>query len=319
MASRAQYSDEIKALVKAKYPLCRTPADRDRLAKELGIGSRQKLYNLASRLLATRPHANSANEWIGDDDDGYDATEDHSRLLIREDPDTLVWSKDDDRYLREHFGRSFRIEEIAFFLDRSETAVAYHARELGLRNIPKFYDVNKVKMWLGLSGSEVVKLWRAKKLDLYPCTDRHGKVKITLVSTTSLARFLLRHRMWKKLVDSPRRRADKFFVRDILESIAQLHREEACWEPNSWVSHGHTSLNPFSESGFGWFFDGDDDKMAGHEPGHELEPTDLSPEANVASDDWRRGARARVRFDEEVQALHQDLAEYEDDREEAFV
>ena len=47
---RARYSDEVKEEVRQLYPLCRTTADKEKLAKELGIGSVAKLYNLSSRL-----------------------------------------------------------------------------------------------------------------------------------------------------------------------------------------------------------------------------------------------------------------------------
>jgi hypothetical protein len=294
MSNRAQYSDETKATVRAKYPLCKTPDDRDKLARECGIGSRQKLYNLASRLVATRPHTNSHVEWSGEDA-AYDATRDDSRLYLRDDPDKLSWSADDDRYLREHFGRTF-VEAIGFMLNRTETAVSYRARELGLRNIPRYYDAKKVAAWLGISMRDLLLLSR-RGLDIFPCTDRYGKLKITLVSTTSLARVLLRDRLWKRLVD--KFDADQFFVKDIIESIVALQREEAVWEPNSWVSHGHVSLNPFSEACFGWFYDGHDRKMAGA----DLDPRDLSPSANVTSDYWRRGANGQPAFERELAEL----------------
>jgi len=284
MASRTQYSEEVKAIVKAKYHLCRTPEDRDALAAECGIGSRQKLYNLASRLNATRPHANNHTEWTAEDE-GYDATQDTSRLEMRDDPATLTWTTDQDRYLSEHFGRTF-IESIGFMLNRTETAVAYRARQLGLRNIPKYYDLKKVAPWLGLSYRNVLLLAK-RGLEIHPCTDRHGKLAITLISTTSLARLLLKDRFWKLLVD--RYGADKFFIKDVVESVVALQKGEANWEPNCWVSHGHTCLNPFSEVSFGWFYDGYDEKMAGA----DLDPRDLAPSANVASDHWRRGARRR--------------------------
>ena len=299
MSNRAQYPDEIKAIVKAKYPLCATPEDRDRLADECGIGSRQKLYNLASRLLATRPHANSANEWVGEED-GYDATEDISRLYLRDNPGTLEWLDDDDRYLREHFGKTF-LESIAFMLNRTETACAYRARQLNLRSIPKYYDQRKVAAWLGLSPSDM-KVLHKRGLELYPCTNSHGQVKITLISTTSLARVILRDQLWKHLVD--RRDADIFFIRDVVESILSLQKSETSWEQNPWVSHGHTCLNPFSDACFGWFYDGFDEKMAGA----DLDPADLTPEANVTSDHWRRGSQRRLAFDEELAQLRGELA-----------
>lgn len=288
--SRTQYSEEVKAIVKAKYHLCRTPDDRRALARECGIGSLQKLYNLASRLNATRPHSGSSADWEHSADEGYDATQDRSRLELRDDPRTLVWTSDDDRYLREHFGRTF-IENIAFYLNRTETAVAYRARQLGLRNIPKYYDLKKVAPWLGLTYRSVLLLTK-RGLEIHPCTDRNGKLQVTLISTTSLARVLLKQRLWKLLVD--RYDADVFFIKDVIESVVALQKGEANWESSCWVSHGHTCLNPFSEVCFGLFYDGYDDEAGGRAAGYELDPRDLSPSANVASDHWRRGAYRRV-------------------------
>lgn len=288
---RTQYSEEVKATVKAKYHLCRTPEDRDALARECGIDSRQKLYNLASRLNATRPHANSSSEWI-DGEGGYDAIEDESRLRDRDDPDLLVWSSDDDRYLTEHFGRT-HIEHIAFYLSRTETAVAYRARRLGLRNVPKYYDIKKVAPWLGLPLRTILLLSK-RGLEIHPCTDRNGRLQITLVSTTSLARVLLKHRLWKALVD--RHGADVFFIRDVVESVVALQKGDANWEPSCWVSHGHTCLNPFSDVCFGLFFNGHDDEAGGRVAGYELDPRDLAPSAKVESDSWRRGSHAKARW-----------------------
>lgn len=295
--SRAQYSDEVKALVKAKYPLCKTPADRDRLAEEAGIGSRQKLYNLASRLLATRPHSGSEGEpldWAAES--GYEASQDTSRLYLRDDPDRLRWDNDDRRYLREHFGRTF-IEDIAFFLNRTETAVAYEARRMGLRNVPKYYDASKVAPWLGISVENLLRL-HPLGLDIFPCVDRRGKLSITLISTTSLARVLLRGKFWKKLVE--RYDADMFFIRDLFESIVALQKEEAVWEPDPWVSHGHTCLNPFADLSFGWFYHGRERAMDGLE---ELDPRDLAPSAGVTGDDWRRGEHGSTDFQKELQEI----------------
>jgi hypothetical protein len=172
-------------------------------------------------------------------------------------------------------------------LNRTETAVAYRARQLGLRNIPKYYDLKKVAPWLGLSHRSVLLLAK-RGLEVHPCTDSNGRLCITLISTTSLARVLLKDRFWKLLAD--RYGADKFFIKDIVESVVALQKGEANWEPNCWVSHGHTCLNPFSEACFGLFFDGYDDKMAGY----ELDPRDLAPSANVGSDHWKRGMRGKL-------------------------
>lgn len=47
-ASRAQYTEEQKALVLGKYNLCFSSNDRIVLAEEAKVESLQKLYNLSS-------------------------------------------------------------------------------------------------------------------------------------------------------------------------------------------------------------------------------------------------------------------------------
>ena len=305
---RAQYPNEVKALVKAKYPLCKTPADRDRLAEECGIGSRQKLYNLASRLLATRPHSGNdgaSAEWTIEDG-GYEAYNDPTRLYLRDDPETLQWTADDNRYISEHFGRTF-IEDIAFFLNRTETAVARQARILGLRSIPKYYDAYKVAPWLGLSLRDLLSLSK-KGIEVFPCVDRKGRLKVTLISTTSLARVLLADGFWKTLIDNYD--ADEFFIKDVIESVVSLQKGETVWEPDAWVSHGHTCLNPFADLSFGWFYHGRERAMDGLE---DLDPRDLSPSANVTSDSWRRGMRGSDHFTEDLQDLQPAALSYLDE------
>ena len=295
--SRAQYSPETKARVHVCYPICKSPADRQRLADDENIGSLQKLYNMASRIDATRAHAGSTEDWMADD--GYDATEDWARLYLRDDPNAVSWNADDDRFLREHFGKT-KIEEIGVFLNRSETAVAYRVRQLRLRNIPKYYDIRKVAPWLGLKVSDVL-LMTKLGLDVFPCCNADGEIKITLVSTTSLARTLLRGRLWKRLVD--KYDADEFFIRDVIESVVALQKGEAVWEPSPRVSHGRVSLNPYSETCFGLFYDGFDEKMAGD----DLDPRDLHPDARVTSDDWRRGENGSDDSDEQLATVDKSL------------
>lgn len=299
---RAQYARPKKAFVSILYPYCRTPKDKDRLAAMAFIDTRQKLYNLASRISATRPHVGSSQEISSDD--GYHAVNDLSRLFLRDDPKTVVWSEDDDRYIRDHFGNTF-IEEIGVFLDRSETAVAYRARELGLRNVPKCYDFCKVAPWLGLALSDLYLLSK-HGLEIFPCTDSRGRVRIVLVSTTSLARVLIRGRLWKRLLNKERYDADEFFIKDIFESIVALQRGETIWEPNIWVSHGHTCLNPFSELSFGQFYCGVDKPMSEARI-DSLDPRDLAPSADVASDNWLRGTHGRDHSDQDLKEISDEM------------
>lgn len=296
---RTHYSFEKKALIHAKYRTCKSTQDRERVVAEHDIGTIQKLYNLASRIDATRPHAGSTEDWAADY--GYSAERDYTRLYLRDDPETLQWTADDDRVITEHFGKT-KIEDIGVFLSRSESAVAYRARELGMRNIPKYYDIKKVAPWLGIRVADVIKLEKFG-LEVFPCCNSRGKVTIILVSTTSLARALLYAGIWKRLVD--KFDADQFFIRDIVESVIALQRGQAVWEPNPWVSHGHTSLNPYSSTCFGLFFDGQDSKMVGD----DLDPRDLHPQANVTSDYWRRGANGRDDSDQQLAALEEIVAE----------
>jgi hypothetical protein len=312
VGTRAQYSEATKREVYLKYPLCLTRDDRIDLAAELGIESLAKLYNLGSRLDATRGH----------DIDADSVYFDPARLLIRNDPDDVVWLPQHDRYIKNAW-RSLKIEQIAFRLDRSEIAISYRARQLGKRNVCYYWDAKKVMRWLGLDAKQMVTLTSRgpdkHSLEFFPCCDRDGTHKITIVSTMSLARVLRQDGFHRTLEDEYG--ADKFFIREVLDGTAalQLTKEfeelrerqalgeklsaderrrlkeipaelepqggETVFEANAWVSHGHTSLNPFSEVCFGWFFNGYDEKMAGH----DLDPRDLAPTRDVASDRWRRG------------------------------
>lgn len=301
---RAQYSEEQKALVLAKYNLCFSSEDRIALADEAEVESLQKLYNLSSRLGATRPHSSSSEEWTSDAPEGYDATQDFARLYLRDDFPGR-WSSKEDAFIEEHFGKSF-IEEIGFFLNRSETAVLYRSRKLGLRNIPKYWSAAKVAPWLGIGLKDLLLLVR-HGLEIFPCTDREGEVKIVLISTVSLARVLLRGRLYRKLLDPEKYRADEFFIRDVIESVVSLQKGEAVWEPNAWVSHGHTCLNPFADLSFGWFYDGYDKAMEGLE---ELDPRDLSVKADVTSNDWLRGENGQDDSDDKLKEIDVDIKKF---------
>jgi hypothetical protein len=295
--SRAQYSQETKERVYWRYPLLLSREDRLELAREEKIESLAKLYNLASRLEATRGHDLGEGPWS-----------DPERLLLRIDPDTHVWLPKHDRYIRSAWRKLF-IEQIAFRLDLPEIAVAYRARQLGLRAVCHYWDAKKVVAWLGISGRELLELASPPAgkhgLELYPQRNRRGEFAIMLASATSLARVLAQDGLWKRLVDE--RNADKFFMREILESSVALqlseelaalrerqnrgerltvselerieslerrldpHGGEHALEPNPWVSHGHTALNPRSEGCFGLFFTGYDDKMEGF----DIDPADV--------------------------------------------
>jgi hypothetical protein len=320
MSNDRLYPDDVRLAIARKYSLALSRLDKRLLAEMYAIESEAKLYNLASRLKATRPHASTVARWTEAEIpqvEEYDPRTDVTRLLIRVDPESHTWTSEHDRYITERWAadegktRRLSIEEIAFFLDLSETAVAYRARILGLRNIPKYYDVSKVALWLGVTIGSLFKHGPSMGLDLYACTDRHGKMRrhpngeggIVLVSTISLARFLVEDHRHMKLID---RGADKFFIRDILESVRELRTGEACWEPNIWVSHGHTCLCPWSAASFRAFFNGYDTDMEGI--GVTMHPRDLSPSRQVGSDVWKRENSRNIDAQDEELELPEDVA-----------
>jgi hypothetical protein len=337
VGTRAQYSDETKREVYLLYPLCLTREDRIDLADELGIESLAKLYNLGSRLDATRGHEIDADAIYFDS----------ARLSLRDDPADLEWLPKHDRYIRNAW-RHLHIEKVAFRLRRSEIAVAYRARHLGRRNVCYYWDANKVIEWLGISGRDLIELGQPRTdrsgkplhtLELLPCRDRHGRYKIMLVSTTSMARVFAQNGYWKTLVDA--NGADRFFIKEVMEGVTavQLTQElqqlrerideggklskeerakmrrlddlllgvggETMFEPSVWVSHGHTSLNPLSENTFGWFFDPDADK--GKMIGFDRDPHDLAAEDGESNGGFDYSAHLASFDPEETAAVAAEL------------
>lgn len=209
-----------------------------------------------------------------------------ARWKLRDDPNHTVFTPAEDAYLRrvwpaEGNSKSLRIEAIAMFLDKTETAVAYHARQLErldgdgnptgerLRNVAQFYDAERVRAWLDLrhptakrpnEPDELALLDKFSYGLLHPCTDLDGRIVCTLVSTAALARLLfeaeepisdtddgptrLRKQFMRKLLDE--RWPDEFFVKEITEGVRAIAAGEQAWEPSPWISHGRTDLHPIS-------------------------------------------------------------------------
>lgn len=267
---RTRYSPAVKEQVRKRYRLCRTTADKQALADELGIGSVSKLYNLASRLGAAGheedPHDRSAESF---------STE---RLLKREHPDEATFTRAADRYLKDEFGRR-AIEDIAYHLGHSEPAILYRARHLKLRLPVKYWNIQKVAPWFGLEVAELKEL-AEEGLDIYPLADRHGKVKVEVVSTTSLGRWLKTPGNVERLREREPG-PDEFFLLEIEESIADLVAERTEFERCKFLSHGHVCQNPFTENSFGLFCTNNEKYRAGEDPRcavRTLAIEDLTPE-----------------------------------------
>jgi len=268
-AQRARYSPYVKDQVMKRYPLCRTTADKQVLADELGIGSVSKLYNLASRLGAA-----------GQDVEPGEHPEAHSseRLRERENPDAVKFTRQADRYLKSEFGRR-AIEDIAYHLHHSETAILYRARHLNLRKSVKYWRTDKVARWFGMSEEDFKNL-ASEGLDIHPLADMRGRVKIEVVSTSSLARWLALKKNLKLLREQG---ADEFFIREIQESVADLIAHKSEFESCKFLSHGHVCQNPFADS-WGLFCTNNEKYNAGEDPHcavRTLHIEDLHPEESV--------------------------------------
>lgn len=257
-AQRARYSPHVKDQVRKRYPLCRTTADKVALAKELeivdekGKPSISKLYNLASRLKAAGQDIEPGQ---------HSEAHDPDRLEEREDPKEVKFSRQADRYLKNEFGRS-PIEDIAYHLHHSETAVLYRARQLKLRQPVKYWRVDKVARWFGMEEDEFRKL-EEEGLDIYPLTDAYGKVQVVVVSTSSLARWMAVEENKKRLEEQG---ADQFFMLEIEESIADLLARKTEFERCKFLSHGHVCMNPRSDFSYGLYCTNNEKYRAGEDP-----------------------------------------------------
>lgn len=252
---RARYSNHVKDQVRKRYGLCRTTADKQALADELGIGTVPKLYNLASRLGAT------GKEGI-DETGGSEDSNLKERLLLRENPNDTIFSAEAERYLTDEFGRR-TVEAISFHINHSETAVLYRARHMGLRLPVKHWNIVKVSAWLGFDVDDFRTLSR-EGLDIHPQHDpENGNLVLEVVSTTSLGRWLT---ISENIDRVEAQDADQFFLKEIKESMDDLVHQRTQFERCKFLSHGHVCQNPYAEDSFGLFCSNYDRQLAGEDP-----------------------------------------------------
>lgn len=274
---RTQYTEAQKELVRSKYPHCRSLADKEALAAEANVGSVHKLYNLASRLNVTRTH----DEWARRPDEKVaerpDPALDRARLRMRESFSATVFTPEDDEFLVRNFGRQ-TIEQIAFHRSHTVTAMIYRARHLDLRRPAKYWDAEQVAAWLCIAEDRWEEL-AGEGLVRHRLTDRRGRVKLSVVASIALARWLVRGNRWQRLVADDG--ADEFFCREILESVADLQQRTTDWEACAHLSAGHVCNNTYSATGFGLFCTNNERFTAGADPKcsvRQLRPEDLRPE-----------------------------------------
>lgn len=254
---RGHYSEEDKRLVREKYPKCKNREEKIELARMIGIESPEKnlhkLYNLASREKATRSQVDYENidyqDLVGNNGEvtieEEEVDESYNELKKREDPATTKFSRQDDAYIKRHFG-SMSISDIAKQRDHTETATMYRARHLrredinqNLRRPCVGYYLHKVAAWLGMDEKGIL-LLRRSNVEVRPLPDPEGKVERYWVHTVSLAAFLKKYD--KKLIKE--NDADEFFIMDVLESAADLAASKIVSEDCYFLEHSHVCINP---------------------------------------------------------------------------
>lgn len=252
------------------YRYARDRDDRLWIMERFEFRDLEQVYNTANREEAT---VSKQSEIIGPTSPIHNEAYDPQRLYLREDPETVQFSEQVDRYIagklvngkrKRDEGRfgTVPIEGIALFCDHTETAIMVRARHLRKRQFCKFWEVHKVLAWLGVDEQ-----WLFDHgVNIYNCTDTKRVVRIRLVRSSALMRMIAYPGVRDELL---KRGADKFFLLELdemIEAVKSLPASEV-WEPSRWVSHGHICLNPRAGLSFRLFDDGIIDP---HMPGREL-------------------------------------------------
>jgi hypothetical protein len=256
-------------LITTYYELITNPRDRRQLMVACGYTKMAHLYSAANKHGATNRRGARGQVL---NSEAHDPT----RLSMREDPSTTVFTEYDDEYLRSNFGQRRSLEEIALATQHSEIAMAYRARHLGLRHFCKYWPLEKVLGWTGMSREELEKYGMLT----YAVIDEKGKVRITLASSSSLSRMVA------DPIILPLMKAagcDLFFLQELAELWDANRRGDIYWEISCWISHGHTCLNPRSGEAFCQTFSGRDASDALKIKNIDARPFDIT--AGVST--WR--------------------------------
>lgn len=279
MSVRTQYTEEQRETVRTRYGLCRTIKEKEELAREVGIDSVHKLYNLASRIGVTRTNGEFAVRPDQPDDPSLERIfADLDRYRARESFSQAQFSAANDDFIRRNFGAQ-SIERISYHIGHTVSATLYRARHLGLRRPARYWDAEHVARWLCIDEDQ----WDAlaeQGLVRHRLADRAGRVKLSVVASVAIARWLVRGNRWQRLIAE--RDADEFFCREIIESVADLQARATDWEACAHLSAGHSCNNTYSSTGFGLFCSDNERFSAGCDPKcgvRQLRPEDLRPGA----------------------------------------
>lgn len=284
---RPRYTDWQKEMMALLYALADGPESLEWLRKRIGLSSRSKLHNMASRDKYTRKFQGEA----------YDPQNDATLLDRRMDPATTVFDQDFDEHLERSFSKKQTLAQIAFFRGYTEIAAAYRARQLGLRRPAQYWDLRYVCRWLGVSKGELEVIGRPVGLKILACCNRRGKIGIWLVDAETLAATLAQKGVAAKLASE--RRADKFFIREVIEASLSVKQGIDTWEPCPWISFAHTSLNPYCEVSMGMHYNGQDPAIRTSYYPEQLQPhlihlCDVNAPAPNLADPEREAMRLKL-------------------------
>jgi len=262
---RSRYQPWQREMVTKEYPTCQTPEEKLDLCRRAGIKDIRRLYNLACQEGITRRSDDLSDAEFRAFTNGdkhvmslrrsYTPEEEKEMLVLRDDPRTAKFTGEDDKFLIANYGR-MSVTAIAKQRNFSETAVMYRARHLErpgrtpegqptpptpLRHPAVGFSLKRVAAWLGISEAEAQGL-KAGGVEIRPLPNRKGEVTGYWVLARSLAPFLKKH--GARLIRE--RDADRFFIKEILETEQLLENCEAEQAGCYFVDHGHICNNPWA-------------------------------------------------------------------------
>jgi len=245
-----RYPERTKRALRRRYPWARAEADKIWLGEQLGIcgptreQTRSRMFTAIDRV---RTKAAETAEATGTPNRAAREYAERVALnprlrLRRDDPAELEWTAFHDDYLRRWFCRQ-EAEFTAVFFGRTEAAVLWRARELGLRRHPRSIELGRLSAWLGLSLEELRAL-EHEGVKLHRIGELAGPVERETLGTVSLAAWLAASANLERVRS---RGADEHVILD----LQAAHRDSAglgasALESCPFLSVGHTCLTPRS-------------------------------------------------------------------------
>lgn len=242
-----KYPEAIRDRVLAEYPYCTTPDEKQELADSLGMDSLNKLYNLASRLKATR----TTNE--DDMHMGIEQADDVEAMLLKDQNakviskiSTTVFTEADDEYLKNHWGNT-KLSMISAQRRHSEPALLYRARHLGLRKLQPQWDIKDVSRYISLPEDYLLHISELQIMSTQSSVE--NKLAHKFVSTINLYNWI----QTVDLMQDSNGSVDEFFLKELEESHDGIMNLRERWEGCKFITPDHRCSNPASFNSYGLY------------------------------------------------------------------